>query len=156
MKTLNKGEINKMKKYLDNIHSQSAKNIITGVTKNNNIDIIVGKYEFSGINIITNVVLKVSFKEKEPYFYCYKGKVKHVTNNEKFVSEWKTETKKGRKVYKVIGEYKIEVKRENPLNNGNYYWDNTGNGIQIDKAQKTLILNKLNRFNEKYKKEVLI
>ena len=141
----------------DFIHNENAYNYITGITKENKIDIIKAKYDYKIIDAIDDIAVKIEFEELKPYFYCYKGKMLYTTDNFDIAIEWKN---KGKKVRRVSGEHRIIAEWENRTSDHKYVWIEINTGdfghvIFTDKQIKA-IKDKLNYMNQKYKKEELI
>jgi hypothetical protein len=140
----------------DFIHDENAFNQATGTTNDNKIDIIKGKYQYYAIDCLDDIALKIEYKELGTYFYCYKGKMLHETENKEIANEWKAKRKK---VRKVTGKHRVIIEWENILSDGKYTWEETKNhenNIILTDKQKEGIRNKLIYMNNKYKKEVLI
>ena len=140
----------------DFIHDENAFNQATGTTNDNKIDILKGKYKYHSIDCIDDVALKIEYEELRTYFYCYKGKMLHETENTQIKDDWKAKRKK---VRKVTGEHRVIIEWENILSDGKYTWEETKNhenNIILTDKQKRAIKCKLTRMNNKYKKEVLI
>jgi len=151
-------EVRLMKAVLDFIHKENAYNLFTGITKDNKIDIIEGKYKYWVIDAIDDIAIKVEYKEIEPYFYCYKGRMMYVTNleNTNIINDWKMEK---RKIRKVTGEHKVVIEWETILGDGKYVWQETKNHVDniiLTDKQKQAIRDKLNYMNQKYKKVTII
>ena len=137
----------------DFIHNENAYHYITGITKENKIDIIEGKYDYKIIDAIDDIAVKIEFKEIEPYFYCYKGKMMHITDHFDIAIDWKN---KGKKVRKVSGEHKIVAEWENITSDHKYVWTKLNNNVILTNEQIKAIKDKLNYMNQKYKKEQVI
>jgi len=140
----------------DFIHSENAFNLSTGITKDNKIDIIKGKYKYHAIDCIDDIAIKVEYEEIKPYFYCYKGKMLHETENIDIANEWKA---KAKKVRKVTGEYRVKIEWQTILGDGKYIWkekENHENNIILTNTQKQAIRNKFVYMNQKYQRELLI
>ena len=141
----------------DFIHNENAYNYITGITKENKIDIIKAKYDYKIIDAIDDIAVRIKFEELKPYFYCYKGKMLYTTDNFDIAIEWKN---KGKKVRRVSGEHRIIAEWENRTSDHKYVWIEINTGdfghvIFTDKQIKA-IKDKLTYMNQKYKKEELI
>jgi hypothetical protein len=122
-------------------HKESACNYITGITENNLIDIIEGKYIMgSPYGVKFDVPVKVEFKKHKPYYQLSRGNKVYNIENEEFALEYKA---KRYKMKFIDNDYFVELEWENLGADGKHFWSRSNNNLTITNEYKQQIRNKL-------------
>lgn len=123
-------------------HKESASNYITGITENNSIDIIEGRYQMGTYGANFDVPVKVEFKKSEPYYLVSRGNNSFKTFQKELADEYK---KKRHKVKYIENDFNVVFEWENLCSDGSHFWSEANRNLTITDEYKQRIVDKLNR-----------